>query len=555
MKWLRTGRQLGQAVKNVQRLRTIVATLAKYGFVDVVERMNLGKFLPSRLTASLASQADRATPERLRLAFEELGPTFVKLGQVLSTRPDLMPEAYLEEFTRLQDNVQPLPASVVRSAIERELGRRLEDAYAEFDDQPLASASIGQVHTAVLRSGEKVVVKVQRPDIERVIQTDISLLAFLAGLLERYVPESRVISPKTVVDEFFRTLSYELDFVVEANNMTRMAENLAEFDQIIIPRVYKEFSTHKILTMERLEGLRVNDIRALDAAGIDRKAIVDVGARAFMKSVMIDGLFHGDMHGGNLFILPGNKLGVIDFGIVGRLSHRSRNQLANMTMALLSMDFENLCYLYAELGSADASIDFDAFQRAIQNTLSPYMGVPLGQLNMGKILIEATKVATRFQIQVPGDWMIVFKAILTIEGMGRTLDPDFDLLALGQDLVKDLLRQQYSVNRLSRDAIWIARDVGELMRVLPRQLRWMFRKFNSNDFAFEIKSKELVAIREQLDMNGRRASLSLLTVGLAIAGSLALQQATDSRWGDFPIASVVLFGAAGLSLLALLRRG
>ena len=534
--------QIGQAVKNVGRLRQIIGVFSKYGFVDVVDRMNLGKFLPTRLAAFAEQQADKSIPERLRLAFEELGPTFVKLGQLLSTRPDLLPENYIEEFTKLQDNVQPLPFETVKAKIESELGRKLEDAYSWMNPTPLAAASIAQVHEARLPSGENVVVKVQRPEIGKLIDTDVSLLAFLAGLLERYVPESRIVGPKTIVDEFFRTLSYELDFVVEANNMGKMAQNMASLPEIVIPKVFKSLSTPEVLTLERLEGLRVNDLKSLDAAGIDKKRVVELGARAFFRSVMLDGLFHGDLHGGNLFVLPGNRIGIVDFGIVGRLSQRSRDQLANMLMSLLSEDYENLCYQYSELGASSPSIDFDGFQREVRNTLSPYMGLSLNELNIGRVLIEATKIAARYNIKIPGDWMIVFKAILTIEGMGRTLDPEFDLIKTGEELVKELVKNQYSLQRISHDLLWVAKDLSSLLQVLPRQIRWMFKKFNSNDFAFEIKLADLADLRTQMDANSRRTSSGVVAAGLFIAGAIALQHTEGRIIGGYPLMSVLLLG-------------
>jgi ubiquinone biosynthesis protein len=488
------------------------------------------------------------------MAFEELGPTFVKLGQLLSTRPDLLPEAFLEEMTKLQDNVQPLPFERVRDVIERELKRPIGDAYATFDEKPLAAASIGQVHTATLISGERVVIKVQRPEIEKIIETDVSLLAFLAALLEKYVPETRIIGPKVVVDEFFRTLNFELDYLIESNNMVRIAENLASIPEIVVPRVYKHLSTRKILTLEMLEGIRVNNLAALDAAGIDRKQVVAIGARAFFKTVMIDGLFHGDLHGGNLLILSGNRLGILDFGIVGRLSERSRDQLASMVMALLTEDFETLCYQYAELSTAGPSIDFDGFQREVRNTLAPYLGLALEDLNAGRVLIEATKIATKYNIKVPGDWMLVFKAILTIEGMGRTLDPTFDLLAAGRGMVGDLVKNQYSMQRLSRDFLWVAKDLATLFQTLPRQIRWMFRKFNSNDFAFEIKSPDLVDLRKQLDQNSRRSSYTVLAASLFVAGSLALQYGEGHRVWGYPLLTIVFLGLGVFFMLQLAFR-
>ena len=554
MKLLQTGKQIGQAVKNVQRLRQILAVFSKHGFVDIVDRMDLGKFLPSRLAAYAESQADISTPERLRQAFEELGPTFVKFGQLLSTRPDLLPEAFIEEFTKLQDNVQPLRFEIIKEAVERELKKSLSEAYANFNEKPLASASIAQVHEATLHTGEKVVVKVQRPEIRKSIDTDVSLLAFLAGLLERYIPETRVIGPKVIVEEFFRTLSYELDFLVEANNMAKTAENFKIIPEIVVPKIYRTLCTQRVLTLEKLEGIRVNDLKGLDAAGIDRKFIVSIGARGFFRSILIDGLFHGDLHGGNLFVLPGNRLGIIDFGIVGRLSKKSRDQLANMVMALLTEDYENLCYQYAELGAAAPSIDFESFQREVRNTLSPYMGLQMSELNIGRILIEATKVATKYNIKVPGDWMLVFKAILTVEGMGRTLDPTFDLMAAGREMVSELVQNQYSPERISKDFLWVAKDVAQLLQVLPRQIRWMFKKFNSNDFAFEIKSPELEEMRHQLDINGRRLSISIIATGLFIASSLALSHQSSHHFGSYPLLSVVYFGVGCFLLLRLLLR-
>jgi len=548
MELIRTGMQIGQAVKNVQRLRQVLGVLAKYGFADVVQRMNLGRFLPQRFALFAEGTGDKTTPERIRLSFEELGPTFIKLGQLLSTRPDLLPEAYIEEFQKLQDNVQAVPYETVKAIVERELKRKIEDAFQVFDSKPLAAASIAQVHTAKLHSGESVVVKVQRPDIQKITDTDVSLLAFLANLLEKYVPETKIVGPKTIVDEFFRTLRYELDFAVEANNTTKSAENMASIPEIIIPQVYKHLSTHKVLTLEKIEGIRVNDLKAMDAAGIDRKKVVEVGARAFFKSVMLDGLFHGDLHGGNWFILPGNKIAIIDFGIIGRLSEKARDQLASILTSLLSEDYEKLCYQYAELANASPSTDFDSFQREARNVLSPYLGLSLNEINAGKVLIEATKVATKYNIKIPGDWMMVFKSILTVESIGRTLDPNFDLLGMGQELAKDLVKNQYSMQRLSRDLLWIAKDAAGVLQILPRQIKWFFRKLNSNDFAFEIKSPELEKIRHQLDINGRRMSSSILATGLFIAGSLALQTGVGPRIWDFPLIALLFF-AVGASVL------
>ena len=539
MQWIKTGRRIGQTVKNVQRLRHILAVFARHGFADVVLRMNLGRYLPSRLNQVLDWKEEKSPAERLRQAFEELGPTFVKLGQLLSTRPDVIPEAFVEELTRLQDNVQPLPFSVIKTVIESELGKPLAQCFAHVEELPLASASIAQVHEARLNSGEKVVIKVQRPGIDKIIHTDISMLSFLAGLLEKYVPETRVANPSIFVKEFFNTLQFELDFVVEASNIRKFALNMAEFPDVVVPIVYKDHSSRKVLTLEKLEGIRVNDLKNLTASGVDRAHIVKVGATSFFKSILVHGLFHGDLHGGNVFILPGNKIGIIDFGIVGRLSQRARDHLAEMVLSLLSEDYENLCYQYAELGASDPSINFDEFQREVQNTLSPYMGMNLSEVNSGRVLIEATKIAAKHHIRVPGEWMLVFKAILTMEGMGRMLDPTFDFLSLGHELVKDLVKSQYSWNRVKKDFVWMAKDLSALIQSTPRQIRWMFKKLNRNDFAFEIKSPDLQDLRKEIETSSRRNSQSLIAASLIIAASLALQRDFGSDIAGYPALSVI----------------
>lgn len=551
MKWLRAGMQLGQVVKNVQRLRQILRVLARHGFTDLVLRMNLGKFLPNRLSAFVESQADKSTGERLREAFEELGPTFVKLGQLLSTRPDVVPEAVVRELTKLQDNVLPLPFEVVKEVAERELTKPLSQAFSSFDEKPLAAASIGQVHQAVLLTGEKVVVKIQRPEIEEIIETDIALLQFLAGLLEKYVPESRVFRPKVIVDEFFKSLVYELDYLVEANNMSRIAANLATIPDVVIPKVYKELSTGKILTQERLEGIRVTDLKAIEAAGVDRSRICAVGARAFFKMVIIDGVFHGDLHGGNLFVLPGNKLGMIDFGIVGRLSEKSREQLAGMLISLITEDYENLCYIYADVNVSGKYVDLEAFQREVRNMIAPYTGLSISELNAGKILIESTRIGSKYEIQVPGEWMLVFKAIITMDGMGRTMDPHFDLLGTGQILVQDLLRNQYSPQKIRKELLWVGKDVLGLLQTLPRQLKWWIRKLASNDFAWDVRIPELVEVRQEIESHSRRQSQTLLVVGLAVAAMMGLQSPEGHRVGPYPLLSVILLTLSGYFLFKL----
>ena len=546
---VKKGIQFKRAIKGAGRFRQIIGVLSKHGFGDVVHRLGLDGLLPKRLLMWADVDKGRNFGERLRFALEELGPTFVKFGQVLSMRPDLVPDTVIDELVKLQDQVNPLPGKVIREVLSRELGSKLESEFIEISDVPLASASIGQVHEATLKTGEKVVIKILRPGIRKIIETDVSLLTLLAELFEKYFPELRVLNPKVFVEEFFKTLQYELDFKIEANNILKIGKNLADQPDIVFPKIYPELSTHQVLTLERFEGIRLNDKESILNSPINRKKIAEVGARGFLYSLLKYGLFHGDLHGGNVFILKGDKLGIIDFGIVGRLSQKSRDQLATMVWALTNEDYETLCYTYAELGSADTSIDFDSFQREVRNVLSPYLGLDLNDVNSGRVLIEATKIAAKYNIRVPGDWMLVFRAIITMEGMGRLLDPNFNIIAMGELLIGDLIKIQTSPIRLKDEAFKISKELIGLLNVLPRNLRWALRKFAQNDYALEFKAPDLVRVSNQLDRGSRRISRSLNGIGLLIAGALLVQADKGYHWEDFSIPGLVLLAWGGFFIL------
>jgi ubiquinone biosynthesis protein len=535
--------QITRAVKSVGRLRQIVTVLSRHGFGDVIERLQLSSYMPKGFMRWTEAGTGKSVGLRLRESLEELGPTFVKLGQVLSMRPDLVPEAIVDELVKLQDNVQSLPFETIKAKIELELKQPLTTAFRSFNPVPLAAGSIGQVHDAVLLTGEEVVVKVLRPDIRKVIETDIGLLTFLAETFEKYFPELRILNPRIFVEEFFKALQFELDFKIEANNISKIAKNLADFTEIRTPKVYKQYSTHEVLVLEKFVGVRLNDKEGILSSDIDRKKIAEVGAKAFLYSVLKYGVFHGDLHGGNLFVLPGNQLGLIDFGIVGRLSQKSRDQLAMMVWALIQEDYETLCYTYAELGSADTSIDFDSFQREVRSVLSPYLGLSIDEVNTGRVLIEATKVAARYNIRVPGDWMLVFRAIVTMEGLGRLLDPEFDMIKVGESLVLDLVKIQTSMTRIKSDAFKISKDLMSLADVVPRNIRWALQKFARNDYAVEIKSPDLARLARVTEIGQRRVSSALLGGGALIAGSIVIHSDRGHHWGEYP--------ALGLALIAL----
>ena len=335
------------------------------------------------------------------MSFEELGPTFVKLGQLLATRPDLVPEEYVTEFEKLHDRVQPLPFSVIEGVLKDEFGNSLYQKFESIDPEPLGSASIAQVHRARLITGEHVVIKVQRPGIIQKINDDLSVLYLLAELIVHYIPEARPYNPVGIVDEYFRTLEFETNFVVEANNIRRFQKNFADHEDIKIPKVYLDHTTERVLIMEALPGIPLSQEGALLQENIEPNEVIRKGLRAYLKMVFEDGLFHGDLHAGNFFVLPNNQIGLIDFGVVGRLNTRTQAAIANMLLALSKEDYERMAYEYVDLAPFTDRVNIDLFAKDLRELIAPYFGLTLKNVNLGKILMKSSGIAARHHLQVP----------------------------------------------------------------------------------------------------------------------------------------------------------
>jgi ubiquinone biosynthesis protein len=517
MKVISTATNIGQAFKNAGRVREIMGVLVRHGFADLVHRMKLSRFLPGRYTENPAFK-ELPPAVRLRLSFEELGPAFVKLGQLLATRPDLLPEAFIDEFSKLQDKVTGVPFPEIRKQIETELGETLENIFTEFEEIPLAAASIAQVHGARLKSGEKVAVKVQRPGIDRLIQNDVSIVRGLALLLERYVEESRAFNPVGLVEEFFHTILYELDFIVEANNIRRIRTNMAHFPKVAIPAVYSDFSTHRVLVLERFEGVRFSDRAAILKKGINPMEIVEVGCDAFFHMVMHDGIFHADLHAGNLFVLGDGRIGMIDFGIVGRLSKQVRDSVITLFIALIDEDFETFASEYVNLCPHVEDLDLNQLQKDLMDTISPYIGLSLRDINVGKLLIRSTAIAVHHRLQVPREMMLLFKAIVTIEALGKKLEPNFDILGVGIRLARQVLTTRYSRERLMQDAVLIGRDLQGIAETIPRLLRRFLRVWSQNGFTLESRSRDIADLSHSLRLFTYFFVLSMVSIGLMALG-------------------------------------
>lgn len=540
MKVISAATNIGQAFKNAGRVREIVGIFFQHGFADLLHRMQLHRFLPSK-TAENALFKDQPLAERLRRSFEALGPTFVKLGQLLASRPDIIPENFIEEFEKLQDNVVQLSFTEIEKFLQQELKRPIEQVFSYLDREPIAAASIAQVHRATLQNGKKIAVKIQRPGIVKLIQNDISILRGLASLLEKYVPEVRPFNPTGLVEEFFRSILFETDFLIEANNIRKISNNLKHFDKIVIPQVFAEHSTSRVLVLEHFEGIRFSDREGILKAGMNPTEIVTLGSEVFFHMVMHDGIFHGDLHPGNLFVLPDNKIGIIDFGIVGRLSKRAQDSIIVMFTAIVEEDYETLAYEYINACQPRGHSDITLLQKDLMDLISPYVGMTLGQINIGQLLLRSTVVASRHQLQVPRELMLLFKAMVTIEGMGKRMDPDFDLMETGTRLARQLITTRYSRERILRDLLIIGRDFKGLIETSPRQIRQFLRVWSHNNFVFETQNKDMGRMVEATRQLAQVFTLSSLALGLYAIGIACLILNREPFFLGYPVSSILSF--------------
>lgn len=516
---------------------------ARHGFHQIAEKVKLGKFVLERLSSSEEIEK-LSIPVRLRMSFEELGPTFVKLGQLLATRPDLVPEDYVFEFEKLHDRVQPLPFETVETVLKEEYGNSLYQKFASIDPTPLGSASIAQVHKARLTTGEDVVIKVQRPGIIQKINDDLSVLYLLAQLLETYVPESHPYNPTGIVDEYFRTLEFETNFVVEANNIRRFQENFKNDEHIVIPKMYLEHTTERVLVMEALPGIPLSQEGALQQEGVDPNEVIRLGLRAYLKMVFEDGLFHGDLHAGNFFILPNNKIGLIDFGVVGRLNYRTQGAIANMLLAMAKEDYERLAHEYVDLAPFTDRVNIDIFAKDLRELIAPYFGLTLKNVNLGKILMKSSGIAARHHLQVPTDLMLFFKSIVSIEGMGRKIHRDFDFLQYSLEFAGELAKSHFGPQRMMNDMTQVARESKLFLNALPRQLNFFFRKINSPNHAIRIKIGEIKELKRSVESSSNLVFLGIIMASLIWSSSFIFVHETPNHIMGMPTMSFVGYGLA-----------
>lgn len=517
-------------IQHLDRYRVIGETLARHGLGVLLGASGIERYIPfHRQLARYTHRSESySTAQHVRLALEELGPTFVKLGQVLSTRPELLPPAYVNELALLQDSLSPVPESVIREVLENELGGPVESLFEAFDLTPLASASIGQAHAATLLDGTDVVVKVRRPGAVEQIEVDLEILQNLAAQAARRWLEAADYDLPGLAEEFARTLRGELDYLAEGRNAERFAENFADDPGVRIPKVFWETTTTRVLTLERLDGYKVSDLAALDAAGIDRPALAAHATRVVAQMIFDDGFFHADPHPGNMFIEADGRIGLIDFGMVGVVDAELRERLGVLLVALARKDPHRIAAALARLSTSQTPVNLRELSADLVPVVELYDGVPLADISVGKMIRELLSVLRRRHLQLPREFSLVLKMVIMTEGMGVSLDPDFQLEEVLGPYAQRLVTNRYSLASLRRHLTDAGVDAFEIATQLPVQLRRLQTLLDEGGPEVHLRTEELDPLVDRLDVISKRVVFGV--VGAAVVrGVVDLASADPDR--------------------------
>lgn len=542
----------------ISRLITIQKTLIRYGLDEIVLASSGSR--PVRILFYLfpwnwfgRKRGPRA--ERLRCALEDLGPIFIKLGQILSTRRDFLPEDISQEFSKLQDKVPPFPGKEARRIIEDAFDKKIDEIFLEFDETPLASASIAQVHAAKMKDGREMIIKVVRPDVEEIIRRDLGLMYFLADKVERYTEDGRRLGPVNVIAEFEKTLLGELDLMREAANASQLRRNFADSDKLYVPEVCWDLTHKNVMVMERISGIAVNDIESLKAAGVDLKWLAEAGIEIFFTEVLRDSFFHADMHPGNIFVSrpePGKpaKIMLVDFGIMSSLSEFDQRYLAENFMAFLDRDYQRVAELHVESGWVPAGTRIDEFEFAIRTVCEPLFDRSLTEISFGTMLLRLFQTARQFGMVIMPQLLLLQKTLVNIEGLGRQLYPELDIWKTARPLFEYWMHDRLGVRGLAKELKQNLPRWLDRLPDLPNKTIDIIERLRDGKIQMELKAPELEKIRTEIRQSNKRSVLATIGSAFIICAAVifGLDGYSPAMVGGVPYLTW-LFGGVGLLLL------
>lgn len=537
-------------LRRIKRFGTISRVLLKHGAGDLIDRMSNGRKPKdgSRLAEEIALSSGFPSPARIRLALEELGPSFVKLGQLMSTRADLFPPEYIDEFKKLQDQVPPIPFQDVKSVVELELKRPIAEIFAEFDPESLAAASVGQVHLARLFSGETVAVKIIRPGIDKRIREDIRLMFYLAQKIERSSEVGRIIGAVNLVREFERIIFRELDMLIEAGSIEKFAHNFKDVAEIYIPRVHWDYTTKSVLVMEHIDGIKMDQVDAIRAHGIDPAEVAMIGLRSFSRQLMQFGFFHADPHPGNTIVMYDGRVSLVDFGITGYLDEEMMRQVANLFLGYAEHDYDLVMDALAQAGLiSEESVDLKAFRTDLKDVSEAFYGRSLRNISVKDVYDQVMHLVLKYRIKLPRNLLLLLKTFIQTESLGKILGSDASILEVTRPFARELLKRGYDARSMLKNLDRDLRTAGNHLKATPRLVNDILRHMASGRQQFELHHTGLGSLEKRLEKGINR-----LTVGLVVSASIVAAAMVLNSSQQIVDVTVSLLGLPKLSLTALL---
>ncbi len=549
----------GQTFKNIGRIREIIGVLVKYGFEDIVTNSTLRNFVSEKVRISWVRQDKPVFQysrwERIRMVCEELGPTFVKLAQVLSNRPDMLPAPLIEEFEKLQDNVPPFAFSKVKEIIERETGKKLEDVFEVFNEKPLASASIGQVHKARMKDGKEVVVKIQRPEVREQVESDLAILVDAVNRADRYLQKQGITNAPDLVRSFERSMNKELDYRNEARNLDRFRTLYKDYKNFYIPRAFREFSSENVLIMEFVSGCKISDVAQMRAWGLDPRKVAENGMDIYLTQIFEFGIFHADPHPGNVLVRKDGVICLLDFGMVGTMMKKDKFAFAGIFIGMAEGNAHKMATSMKALSIDDRVEDMRQFEYDLNEIIEDFTALDVNESSIADVVERLQKVMYDYQIRVPGGIFLVFRAFAILEGIGKTIHPHFNTYDFIRPYGIKMMKEKYSPQNIFTDVTDQFGQINSFLTAFPKDIKTLLAKAQRGKLHFEVELQGYGYLLKKMDSVANRISLTFLTVAFVIGSAISMTATFGPEMNylyGLPEISVYGLWTAGFFLLLLL---
>jgi ubiquinone biosynthesis protein len=566
---IKTSIGISKTIKNVSRFREILTVLSRHGFSELILKSGLDKVIPGFVLPARVIELKREDlsdeewwqifGKHLRQSFEELGPSFIKLGQLMATREDILEPALIKELKLLQNQVKGIPFEVARKVIEDSLGKKLHEVFQSIDENAIGTASIGVVYRAQLHNGEQVVVKVRRPNIAKLIITDFEILFYIVQKLEKVSSDIRFLGMSKMISDFFKSTQNELNFMIEAQNCERLKKNLEVIDKdqfLVVPKVYKEFSSLEVLVLEFLDGVPFNQFSSLEQMGPDIGPKLEKSIELFTHTLLADGFFHADLHGGNFFILKDRRIGIIDFGLMGTLSKKNRANLIAILYAVITHNFDNLVYEFLDVAEYESVPDHEELIRDIKDSISPHIGLSIKETNMTELFRNLIQTLSKHELYLPREWFIIFRALITLDGVGKSIGIDVNIFKVLERDLPNLVGELLSPKNTQEELMWVAKDLLSGLRIVPKHLKWFLKETSRNNYALDLRIRDMDQLSKGINRSLYSLGLSLMACIFILCGALFIKNAHVQAMNEIPVLSWIFWGVGAylMARIALLRK-